>query len=495
MDDLQPDPAPTVWPLYVVTFLATYTIAVAAISAPGIQRELGIGDSGISLVVGAYSATFAAGLIFFGRLGDRWGRRRMFRIGTLGLAVTALLTACAPTFELLVVARLAQGVAAAVTTPQTLASIQSVLRGTARLRAVGLYSVFAGSGTVCGQVVGGLINSAFGPQLGWRAAFASVGLAALIAWWGASRLTESRSASPLGLDARGSVLVAAALLLLIAGLTSAASIDLSSLGGGAETAAGAASGAGAGAGSGEWDPLVMTGLLLAGSALLFGGLAWHLRVRARSRGPSILPLEILSEPSVRTGMALACVLFMMIGGYAYNFSIVSQQGHGLTPGQSGIVAAALSLAFVGASAVAPRIVAAWGGTIVGGRRLLLTASLVQGVGMALVAVFVLTGVEPFFAWYQVPGVLIGGGQGLMMGPLVSVVMAAVPDEAAGLTGGLVATAQQTGLGLGIAVLSTVFMGLAQFQPQHPAFGWTCAATIVLTALFAFFASRVGRESG
>jgi hypothetical protein len=119
----------------------------------------------------------------------------------------------------------------------------------------------------------------------------------------------------------------------------------------------------------------------------------------------------------------------------------------------------------------------------------------QGLGMALVAVFALMGIEPFFAWYQVPGVLIGGGQGLMMGPLVSVVMAAVPDEAAGLTGGLVATAQQTGLGLGIAVLSTVFMGLAQFQPQHPAFGWTCAATIVLTALFAFFASRVGRESG
>ena len=485
MEDREPGgAAPTVWPLYVVTFLATYTIAVAAISAPGIQRELAIGDSGISLVVGAYSATFAAGLIFFGRVGDRWGRRRMFRIGTLALAVMALLTAAAPTFGLLIVARLLQGVAAAVTTPQTLASIQAVLRGSARLRAVGLYSVFAGSGTVAGQVLGGLINSAFGPHWGWRAAFASVGIAALIAWWGASHLTESRSASPLGLDGRGSVLVATALLLLIAGLTSAASIDLSSIAGG--------QGASAGVVWGPWSPLMMTGVLLAASAVMFGLLAWHVRRRSVTGGASILPLEILREPSVRTGMALALLLFMMIGGYAYNFSIVSQQGHGLTPGQSGLVAAVLSFAFVGASWAAPRIVAAWGGTIVGGRRLLLTASLIQGLGMAGVAVLALADLEPFFAWYQIAGLLVGGGQGLMMGPLVSVVMAAVPDEAAGLTGGLVATAQQTGLGLGIAVLSTVFMGLTQFQPMHPAFGWTCAATIVLTALFAFFASRVGR---
>jgi MFS family permease len=225
---------------------------------------------------------------------------------------------------------------------------------------------------------------------------------------------------------------------------------------------------------------------------MFGLLAWHVRRRSVTGGASILPLEILREPSVRTGMALALLLFMMIGGYAYNFSIFSQQGHGLTPGQSGLVAAVLSFAFVGASWAAPRIVAAWGGTIVGGRRLLLTASLIQGLGMAGVAVLALADLEPFFAWYQLAGLLVGGGQGLMMGPLVSVVMAAVPDEAAGLTGGLVATAQQTGMGLGIEVLSTVFMGLTQFQPMHPAFGWTCAATIVLTALFAFFASRVGQ---
>ncbi|GAA4508889.1 MFS transporter [Brevibacterium yomogidense] len=472
MEQPQEGARSTVWPLYVVTFLATYTIAVAAISAPGIQNGLQISDSGTSLVVGAYSATFAAGLIFFGRLGDRWGRRHMFRIGTLTWALTATLTAVAPTVEFLVVARLLQGCAAAITTPQVLASIQAILTGRARLRAVGFYSMFAGSGTVAGQVIGGGVNSAFGETIGWRAAFGSVGLLAVIAWLGARHLTETRSPKPLGLDARGSALVAVALLLLIAGLTSVSSIELA-------------------APLSPPGPLVWTAVLLGASAAGFGLLALHARSRERSGRASILPLEILREPAVRTGMALACLLFMMIGGFAYNYAILSQQGFGLSPWQSGAATAMLAVAFVIASALAPRIVVRWGGTVTGGRRTLLMASVVQGVGLVGLGAVALTGVEPFFAWYQLVGVLIGGGQGLMMGPLVSVVMAAVPDEAAGLTGGLVATAQQTGIGLGIAVLSTIFAGLTQLMPMTTAYGWTTLATVLLTAAFALFAARVG----
>src|SRR5699024_7276046 len=373
---MQESSRPTAWPLYVVTFLATYTIGVAAISAPGIQDGLRCAESCTLLVVGAYSATFAAGLIFFGRLGDRWGRRRMFRVGTMALALTAALTASAPTVEFLVAARLVQGCAAAVTTPQVLASIQSILRGTARLRAVGLYSVFAGSGTVAGQVIGGLVNSAFGDDLGWRAAFGTVGLLAVVAWVGARHLTETVSPRPLGLDARGSVLVALALLLLIAGLTNVAAIDLV-------------------APLSPAGPLVWTAVLLGASAVCFGLLAVHARVRERVRRPSILPLEVMREPAVRTGMALACLLFMMIGGFAYNYAILSQQGYGLAPWESGLVTAALAVAFVVASGCAPRIVVRWGGTVRGGRRTLLVASAVQGTGLVGLGLVAIAGMEHF----------------------------------------------------------------------------------------------------
>ena len=85
-------------------------------------------------------------------------------------------------------------------------------------------------------------------------------------------------------------------------------------------------------------------------------------------------------------------------------------------------------------------------------------------------------------------------RGSTTGPLVSVVMAAVPDGAAGLTGGLVATAQQTGIGLGIAVLSTIFAGLTQLLPMTTAYGWTTLATVLLTVAFALFAARIVEQA-
>ena len=469
--------APSIWPLYVVTFLATYTVAVASISAPGIQTALGIPEARTSLVVGSYSATFAAGLIIFGRLGDRWGRRRMFRFGTAGLAVTSLLVACAPSLELLVAARLLQGIAAAVTTPQILASIQTILTGNTRLRAVGLYAVYAGAGTVGGQVLGGVVNSAFGEEYGWRAAFASVSIAAIFAWVGSRYLTESRSPAPLGLDIRGSVLLAVALLLLIAGLTNAASINwLNPL----EPA----------------EPLLATGALLVGSLLFFLLLVPHSKSRERALRPSILPINVVREPGVRIGIALACLLFMMIGGFMYNFAILSQIGFGFTPLESGLSMVVLALAFILTSAFAPRLVARLGGTARGGRKILILASVVQGVGLSGLGAVALsnTDVTTFLAWFQATAVFIGGGQGLMMGPLISVIMAAVPDEVAGLTGGLVATGQQTGIGLGVAVLSSVFAGLGQSMPIQIAYGWTAVGTLLLTVIFGLLAFRLSAHA-
>lgn len=465
---------PTVWPLYIVTFLSTYTMAVASISAPGIQNSLEIPESQTSLVVGSYSATFAAGLIIFGRLGDRWGRRRLFRIGTAGLFATSVLTAVAPNLEFLVAARLLQGIAAAVTTPQILASIQSVLHTTARLRAVGLYAVFAGSGTVGGQVLGGIVNSAFGETYGWRAAFASVSLAAILAWAGSRYLTESRSPAPLGLDVRGSVLLAVALLFMIAGLTNVAAIDLL-------------------APLSPAEPLVTTGILLAGSLMFFLLLVPHSRTRERSLRPTVLPISVIREPGVRIGVTLAVLLFMMIGGFMYNFAILSQIGFGFSPLESGLSMVLLAVAFIVASAVAPRFVARLGGTARGGRHILIIASIIQGVGLTglgLVAVAD-TDITTFMAWFQLTALFIGTGQGLMMGPLISVIMTAVPDEVAGLTGGLVATGQQTGIGLGVAVLSTLFAGLGQLMPMQTAYGWTTIGTLILTVFFGFLAARLG----
>ena len=120
------------------------------------------------------------------------------------------------------------------------------------------------------------------------------------------------------------------------------------------------------------------------------------------------------------------------------------------------------------------------------------ASVVQGIGLAGLGLVATadTDITTFMVWFQLTAVFIGGGQGLMMGPLISVIMAAVPDEVAGLTGGLVATGQQTGIGLGVAVLSTVFAGLGQLMPMQTAYGWTVLGTLILTVMFGLLAARL-----
>lgn len=467
-----PGDRPTIWPLYIATFVSTYTVAVASVSAPGMQAALGTTAAQASLAVGAYSATVAAGLIICGRLGDRWGRRRLFRIGTLGLIITALLTASAPNIGLLVVARLLQGCAAAITTPQVLSTIQAVLTGPDRLRSVSLYAVCAGSGTVGGQVIGGLVMSAVGPDLGWRGAYASVGVLAFVARLGSRYLTESKSPAPLGIDVRGSIVLAASLFLLIAGLTNVAAVEVAAP---LRTPVALAT--------------TVTLLVLAVIGLLL--MIPHSRSREASGRPSILPARVVGVPGVRIGIALAVLLFMMIGGFMYNFAVLSQKGFGLSPAESGLSMMVIAASFIVTSSLGSRILTRLGGAAAGGPRLLLFAAGVQGAGLAILGIFALAGLDPFIAWFQLAALLIGGGQGLMMGPLVSVVMAAIPDSVAGLTGGLVATGQQTGIGLGVAVLSSTFAGLGQLMPMQTAYGWTLLGTLVLTGIFAWLTWRLG----
>lgn len=463
--------SPRVWPLYLATFLSTYVFAVANISVPGMQIALDIPGSRTTLVIGAYSVSFAAGLIICGRLGDTYGRRRLFRIGTASIFVTSVLTALAPTLTLLVLGRLLQGLAAALTTPQILSSIQATLTGRARIRAISGYSIFAGVGTVGGNIIGGAINNLFPVELGWRASLMSIAVIAAIAWAGTGFLRESRSAQPEGFDFPGSALVAVALLCLIAGLTNAAVLD-------------------------PLDPLATPGMLaltlglLVASAVGFLALARHLQNRALSRRPSVLPLHVITEPAVTIGMTLAALFFLLLSSFMYNYAVLTQQGFGWSPLRSGLALIVLAASFVAVSTFATRLLDRYG------PRVLVIGAGVQATGMGALAALAFADAQPFLAWFQLAGILIGGGQGLMFGPLISVVMNHVPTRVAGLTGGLIATSQQAGMGIGVATLSTLFTVLLASFPAHTAFGWVLCASIVLSLIFAGLASRlIGTERG
>jgi MFS family permease len=202
------------------TFVYIVDFFVVNVALPTIQGSLGAGPAAIEWVVAGYGLTSAAFLVTGGRLGDIYGRRRLFCVGIATFTVTSALCAAAPDAGFLVAARLAQGVGAAIMAPNVLSILGTTYTGPARVKAISIYGMVMGIAAVGGQLLGGLLIAANLAGLGWRAIFwinVPIGIAALAL---ARRLVpESRAAvsgtGPGRLDLRGAILFTAALVAII----------------------------------------------------------------------------------------------------------------------------------------------------------------------------------------------------------------------------------------------------------------------------------------
>jgi MFS family permease len=158
-------------PLFVVlagTFMTFLDFFIVNVALPSVQHDLRAGPAAIQLVVAGYGLTFAAGMITGGRLGDLYGRRRMFAIGLALFTVTSAACGLAPNATFLVVARVLQGAAGAMMTPQVLAILGTVYSGERRARAFAIYGMVMGIAGVLGQLLGGLLIQADIAGSSWR---------------------------------------------------------------------------------------------------------------------------------------------------------------------------------------------------------------------------------------------------------------------------------------------------------------------------------------
>ena len=444
-------PAPVLWPLHLGAFLATFMFSVSNVAIPAVQADIGASDATSALIVGLFSAAFASGLILCGRIGDRFGRRRLFMIGTGALVITSIAVGLAPDPLFLLVARATQGSAAAVMMPQILASFQHSLSGAARLKAISLFGAFSGVGTVGGQVLGGGLISLFGQTWGWRAAFLSCAIAAAAAYLGSLRLTESRSIDPAPLDAPGAILLGVGMMSLVTGL-----------------ALGPVTG---------WLPLPAT-LLAACAAALTAFALWQNRAEAAGRDP-LIPPQVVRIPAAWIGMLMAFVFFAGFGTFLYNFALTSQTGHGDPAAVSGLTLGLFAAAFLITSLLVPRAVGRLGGpgTMVLGTTL-------QAISLLGVAWASATApATEWNLWFQLPGVVLGAAQALQFGPLVGTVVGAVPDRVAGLSGGLIATMQQAGIAVGVALLGALFHVFTLSLGHDNAFAVACLVQVGLCLAF------------
>ena len=409
-------------------FLPMLSFFIINVALPAIGSDLKAGAGELQLVVGSYGIANATLLVVGGRLGDGFGRKRLFIFGLVGFTVMSLICAIAPTIGVLLAARVLQGAAAAAMTPQVLASISSLLTGEHRARAMAMFGVAGGAAAALGQILGGVLVEADVFGLGWRAVFlvnVPVGLVALVA--AVKLLPETRADRAQRVDFVGAGLLALALVLLLLPLT-------------------------------EGRPLgwpLWTWLCLAATIPAVGLLGVHQHRSEKAGTAPLIPPSVLRLRPMRIGLLLAVGFFTTFGGFMFVFALATQGEAGMSPLEGGLSLLPMAVGFLITSIYGPRLQGRYGAG------LLLRGWIVQAVGYAALAVVALTLWPDVTPWtLAVPMVIAGFGGGLVMVPLMGVVIMQVPPAQAGLGSGILLTSQQTCLALGAATVGTAYLSLA-----------------------------------
>jgi EmrB/QacA subfamily drug resistance transporter len=380
---------------------------------PSIRADLQLSPTALSWVQDAYTLVFGGLLLLGARAGDIVGRRRLFVVGLAVFGTASLLIGLAPTGSWLIGARALQGIGAAIVAPTSLALITAYFEGAARSRAVAWYAATAGIGASLGLLVGGALTD----WISWRAAFlVNVPIAIAMIIGARAALTETPRL-------RGSFDVVGALCATLGmGALVFAIIESGEAGWGSRRVA---------------LPLVV-GL----------GLLAVLVVNESRASQPIMPLRLFRSRE-RSGAYAARMLYLgaMIGFFFFTAQYL-QDALGFTPLQAGLGFLPMSLVNFAVALAIPRLGAriANGVLLAGGTALTL-------IGMAWLS---RAGVaDAYLSSVALPMVLVGAGQGLAFAPLTNAGIAGVAPADAGAASGLVNTAHQLGMALGLAVLSAV----------------------------------------
>ena len=414
-------------------FTSLLDFFIVNVALPDTQRDLHAGPSAVQFVVAGYGLAVAAGLITAGRLGDMYGRRKMY---VLGLALFTLASAAcgvAPSAGFLVAARVVQGAAAALLMPQIMAIINTVYTGPARAKAFTAYGMTVGFGAVFGQLVGGVLIKLDLAGLGWRSIFLiniPIGVAAVAL---APRLLpESRAPGGGRLDLIGSALVSLGLVAIVLPLV-----------------------------EGQQQGWPVWGFLCMAAAVpLLGGFALHQRRLAARSGSPLINLALFRERAFSAGVVICLAYQMMMASFFLVLALFLQDGLGLSALQSGLIFLPLGLGYFVASVQSGKIANRLGPQV------LALGSLVVSAGYLLLAAVVHDG-----AWWLIPGLVISGvGMGFVIAPLPAMVLARVKPEHAAAASGVLSTAQQAGGSIGVAVIGAVFYSALSGGSYPHAFG-------------------------
>ncbi|MER6448057.1 MFS transporter [Streptomyces venezuelae] len=433
---------------------------IVNVALPSIERDLAAGPALLELVVGGYGVAYAVLLVLGGRVGDSLGRRRLFLLGMAAFGVTSLACGLAPTAWTLVGARVAQGAAAALMLPQVLATIQATTEGPRRARALSLYGATGGLSMVAGQILGGVLVAADIGGTGWRAVFlVNVPVVLLGLVLAARTVPDTRAGRPAAVDVPGTLLLALSLVSLLLPLTE-----------------------GRAAGWPMWTWISLGVFPVAAVAFC----VTERRADRKGLTPLVSP-SLLKLESLRRGLLLVVPFSVGFGGFMFVLAVTLQQGLGMGPVAAGLALAPMAVAFFGASLAGPRLVTRFGSRIV------TAGGVVQAAGIALLLATLRHGWPDLGPAVLAPGIALAGlGQGFQLPVLVRLMLSDVPNDRAGASSGVVITAQQAAVALGVATLGSLFLALAPEAGLRAAVSTTLLVQLCLIALTVLLSLRLPR---
>ncbi|CAN7520161.1 MFS transporter [Variovorax sp. LjRoot175] len=415
---------PTLLLLLSGTFMVVLDFFIVNVALPSIQHDLKASDSAVQLVVAGYGLANAAGLITGGRLGDLFGRRRMFMLGLLLFTLASAACGLAQGTTTLIAARIVQGLAGALLQPQVLAMLGLVFTGEARAKAFGAYGVALGLAAALGQLVGGLLIHADFAQLGWRMCFLinlPIGLAGLL--FGLRFIPPFAPEARSRLDVPGALWVALALAAVLWPLVE-----------------------GRQQGWPLWSVLTLIVALP-----LIAGLALHQRRLEQRGGNPLIAPALFRLPAFVIGLGVTLAFFAGNASFYFVLALYLQQILGLEALASGLVFTVLAVGFFATSMTAKKLAARLGPQTIAIGALLLAA----GHGLMIAVVLTHPG-SGAVAWLLPVLCLQGAGLGMIIAPLMSAVLASVPAAHAGVAAGVASTVQQVGNSLGVALIGILF---------------------------------------
>lgn len=388
-----------------------------------IGQSLDTSETGLILIVALYGLSFAALIATGGRLGDRYGRKRLFMVGIVGFCIASAICGCAIGLITMLIGRALQGLFAALLLPQILATIHATLEGDRHRYAVGIYTSIGGLSAMIGQVVGGWLVSANLWQLGWRLAFfINIPICLIIFVLGGMAIPETKSSgTQQPMDAKGIVLFILCLLCLLMPVS-----------------------------LGRHWPLLWC--LLIGT-LPCGLLLWKVeRAQERAGHTPLLPPSLLRTPMVLNGLACEITVTFSFPGYLFVTALYLQSAMKFSPWQSGNTFIMLGAMFFVGSFTSKSI-----GQRLGDVRAYLLGALLTVSGFITTIVLLRLfsdGIRYYDLWVATGA--IGFGNALMLTSAYRLALSQVSKQHASGVSSVLATVQQGCFALGTAIAGAVY---------------------------------------